>query len=66
VADAQGFKCDLQTLPFAVAKGPSGQRIRIGADSRWMGLARWNPRRAHRTAAVPWPKPGGRGVDLRS
>jgi hypothetical protein len=25
VADAQGSKCDPQTPPFAVAKGPSGQ-----------------------------------------
>jgi hypothetical protein len=56
VADAQRCKCDPQTPLFAVAKGPFGQRIRIGADSRWMGLARWNPWRARRTAAaaIPW------------
>jgi hypothetical protein len=52
VTDAQGSQCDPQTPTFAVAKGPSGQRIRVGADDRLMGLARWNPRRAHRTTAA--------------
>jgi hypothetical protein len=51
VADAQGSKCNPQTPPFTVA-GPSGQRIRVVAEGRWMGLARWNPRRARRTAAA--------------
>jgi hypothetical protein len=56
MADAQGSKCDPQTPPFAVAKGPSGQRIRVGADDRWRGLARWKsamspPYRRHRSAS---------------
>jgi hypothetical protein len=60
-----------QMPPFAVAEGPSGQRIRVGADGRWMGLARWNPRRARRTAAAARRRrfvagSGGRGVDSRS
>jgi hypothetical protein len=68
VADAQGSKCDPQTPPFAVAKGLSGQHIRVGTDGRWMGLARWNPRRARRTAAAARRRcfmagsEGGRGL----
>jgi hypothetical protein len=64
VVDAQGSKCDPQTPPFAVAKGPSDQRIRVGADGWWMGLARWNPRRTRRTAArrrCPVAGYGGQG-----
>jgi hypothetical protein len=42
----------LLQAPLAAVAGPSGQHIRVAADGRWMGLARWNPRRARCTAAA--------------
>jgi hypothetical protein len=58
VADAHGSKCDPQTPPFAVAKGPSGQRISVGANGRWRGLARWkfatSPAYRRRRSASPF------------
>jgi hypothetical protein len=58
VADAHGSKCDPQTPSFAVAKGPSGQRISVGANGRWRGLARWkfatSPAYRRRRSASPF------------